>query len=376
MGTKDHGGFQAVTGAREEKTRPDPEEFEVTLLGPGYGESIVLHTGGDSWVIVDSCINGAGNPRALEYLDSIGVDPTRSVHLIVATHWHDDHIRGMGKLVEVCRNAKFCCASVLLEKEFLAAMHALERRHFSASGSGAREIHHVFAELESKASQPTFALADRRIYTRERDNCEIWSLSPSDRAFRHFLTSIGSFFPRKGQTKTRAPDSYPNDVAVVLWIRMDDIVVLLGADLEKHGWIEILESTAEPTSKASIFKVPHHGSAGSHEPEVWKHMLEPSPYAVLTPWQRGRSALPKQEDARRILSETENAFVTAKIRPSTRSPARKNSAVSRAIRESNVKLRRRVMESGAVRLRQAINSGTEWKVETFGSACHLRDLVA
>ena len=112
--------------AGEAGNPPGENEFEVVLFGPGYGESIVLHIGFGSWVIVDSCINDAGKPRALEYLESIGVNPAQGVELIVATHWHDDHIRGMAKLVEVCSKANFCCANALRTEEFLAAIDALE----------------------------------------------------------------------------------------------------------------------------------------------------------------------------------------------------------------------------------------------------------
>ena len=82
----------------EKGTPPEKSEFEITFLGPGYGESIVLHVGSGIWVVVDSCIDSDGTSSALNYLESIGLNPSRDVALIVATHWHDDHIRGMSQL--------------------------------------------------------------------------------------------------------------------------------------------------------------------------------------------------------------------------------------------------------------------------------------
>ena len=41
---------------------PDSDEFEFTLIGPGYGESIILHLGGGVWVLVDSNVDKDGNP--------------------------------------------------------------------------------------------------------------------------------------------------------------------------------------------------------------------------------------------------------------------------------------------------------------------------
>ena len=112
-----------MINAREVGVAPDEDEVEVTLLGPGYDESVVVHIGHGRWIVVDSCINDAGKPQALEYLRTIGVEARCAVSLIVATHWHDDHIRGMAKLVDVCETADFCCAAALRQEEFVAAIH-------------------------------------------------------------------------------------------------------------------------------------------------------------------------------------------------------------------------------------------------------------
>lgn len=344
------------------------------MLGPGYGESLVLHIGGGNWIIIDSCIDSAGHSRALKYLDSISVNPYNAVKLIVVTHWHDDHIRGMTELVEVCSSARFCCAATLCNQEFLSAIEALERRHLSVSGSGVREIHSVFSQLETRESQPTFALANRLIYN--QDNCEIWSLSPDDVAYQNFLRSVGNLFPGEGEGKNRIRPVSPNDNAVVLMVRVDNIVLLLGSDLEKHGWIRILQNQAQPTFKASAFKVPHHGSKNAHETNVWKQLLEPTPFAILTPWRRGGGMLPTKQDAQRILLETEYAYISAKHDLLARSAVHRSRTISRTIRESGVRLRQRAMSSGAIRLRRPIRSQMRWEVETFGSACHLRELAA
>ncbi|MCY4385175.1 MAG: MBL fold metallo-hydrolase [Nitrospinae bacterium] len=145
-------------------TPPDIDEFEFTLLGPGYGESIVLHVGGGAWVLVDSCLDEKGTPRSLRYLENMDIDPAESVELIVATHWHDDHIRGMTQMVEVCDKATFCCSSVLRDKEFLAVIGALEYRHLSVAGSGLREIFNVFSRLSQVASRLKLALIDCLIF--------------------------------------------------------------------------------------------------------------------------------------------------------------------------------------------------------------------
>ena len=362
-----------MTDAGTSGGRPGEDEIEVVLFGPGYGESIVIHIGDGSWIIVDSCINTEGKPRALEYLDSIGVNAGQEVDLVVATHWHDDHIRGMATLVEVCTNAHFCCANTLLNEEFLAAIDALESRHLTVEGSGVREIYRVLKSLHSKTSPPKFASANRLIHSHGK--CEIWSLSPSDAAFQSFLQTVGALFPREGETKTRIPSISPNDFSVVLWIDIEDVAVLLGSDLERNGWIEILNCRERPKEKATAFKVPHHGSEDADEPKVWKSMLASDPYALVTPWQRGNHALPSQKDVQRILSYTPNAYASAKGDRTPRSPRYANRSVARTIRSTGIKLRELDLSPGAIRLRRPINSSKRWQVETFGTACHLEDFA-
>ena len=370
MGARNDAIARAVT---EAKRPPGTGEFELTLLGPGYGESIVLHVGDGVWVLVDSCIDTAGTPRALRYLESIGVDPSRAVVLVVATHWHDDHIRGMAQLVEVCDKAVFCCAGVLCREEFLAAVDALEKRHLSVAGSGVREIHGVFSRLVQAVSKPTLAFSERRVFV--QGGCEIWSLSPDDALFLDFLRSIRRLFPGEGQGKTRIPALSPNEVAVALWIGVSDVAVLLGSDLEKRAWTGVLRSRSRPAGRASVFKVPHHGSENAHEGGVWERILVPDPLAVLTPWRRGLGSLPNRRDVQRILSCTTKAYATARIGRSGSARTGRDRAVERSIRESGVTLRPVGASSGAVRLRRLLGSGKPWTVEKFGSACHLRDFI-
>lgn len=366
MGAGDDAGVRAVTAPGRP---PRSDEFEVTLLGPGYGECVVLHVGGGAWILVDSC-GRADAPAALDYLRRIDLDPARVVELIVATHWHDDHIRGMSRMVEVCANATFCCASALCREEFLTAVRALEGRHVATFGSGVREIHGTFSRLREVDSTPTWAVANRRIFS--TGLCQIWSLAPADDAFVDFLRELGGLMPEVGQVETRIRSLSPNGVAVVLWITVGDIVVLLGSDLERGGWSTVVRDAARPVGKGSVFKVPHHGSGSAHEPDVWEHMLEPEPLAILTPWKRGGRVVPNRVDKQRILAQTGRAYVSAAA--GSTAPVHRVTAVERMIRQSGVKLRRKPPPSG-VRLRRRIGSAASREVERFGSACHLRDFA-
>ena len=231
----------------------------------------------------------------------------------------------------------------------------------------------MFTGLKEAKSKPSHAIANRRIF--KRGACEVWSLSPSDTSFRDFLRAVGGLVPSEGETKRRIPELSPNDIAVALWIEVGDVAVLLGSDLERRGWLEILRSAARPTGKASAFKIPHHGSENADEPQVWKRMLDTGPCAVLTPWRRGGHALPSEQDVQRILSNTPNAYASARSRSVARSPSRRDRMVDKTIRESGVSLRRLAMSPGSIRLRKMIHAADPWRVELFGAACHLEDFA-
>ena len=83
MGTGNSRVNQRLT---DETIPPKPDQIELTLTGPGYGECIVFHIGNCNWVIIDSCLDKKKIPVALSYLRSLGVDPAKNVRLIVATH--------------------------------------------------------------------------------------------------------------------------------------------------------------------------------------------------------------------------------------------------------------------------------------------------
>ena len=372
MGQENHPSAQ---GVKPSTTSPESDEIEVSFFGSGYGECILVHIGNGKWVIVDSCLDTDRQPTALNYLSSLGTNPSESVCLVVATHWHDDHIRGMGKLVEVCDKALFSCAAVLGKEEFLAALEALERRPATATGSGLRELHRVFSLLAERSATCKYAMSNRLILS--QDGCVILSLSPSDRAYNEFLQRIGQLVPRENEAKKRVPPLMPNDAAVVLLVSIGNTTILLGADLERKGWLEVLDVYSQPDRKSTVFKVPHHGSQDAHEDRVWNEILDEDPITALTPWRRGGRELPTNNDASRILGFSKRAYVTANRSTAmgTRSRRRSDNSVEKTIRETGATIKIVGHSSGMVRLRKKGDSQADWNIENVGSACRLVEYI-
>ena len=298
---------------------PQSHELEVSVFGPGYGESILIHMGNEEWMLIDSCINPKSKSSApLEYMHNLGIEPSKSVKLIVATHWHDDHIRGLGDAVSECDAAQFACSSALKTNEFLALVQAYGKRSMMEK-SGIHEFSKIIEVLENRArsnsafSIPKLAMAERLLW--RRTPCEVHALSPSDASVKLAYHEIAKLFPEVKATKRRIPSLDPNNVAVVLLVKVGSTSILLGSDLEETmdphtGWSVIVESTTRPLERASLFKVPHHGSSNADNPQVWDKMLEKTPLAILTPNFKGATILPTKADTVRICKKTDNSYST------------------------------------------------------------------
>lgn len=369
---------------------PQPNEIEVSLFGPGYGESVVVHLGGDEWLVVDSCQNFATKrPAPLEYLNRIRVQPHKAVKLIVATHWHDDHIRGLGTLLRVCEGANFACSAALGKNEFLTLVASMAERSLMAS-TGVSEFAEILKILQDRKANgvvtvsPQLALDNRLLWKRiaqpqlKIPQVEVWSLSPSDASVTAALTGIRALLPTIGSPKKRVPAIQPNHASVVLWISVGDSRVLLGADLENtadaaRGWTAILASALRPDGKASMFKVPHHGSDTADDPQVWSTMLDLNPLAVLTPFIKGDLKLPMKSDVNRIYGCTSTAYSTATLRYP---PIRRSKMVQRTIRETVKRIQPVYGSSGHIRLRTDLSNAVKspWIVDLFQGACRSNEV--
>lgn len=369
-------------GNKNNKLPPNKYEIEVSVFGTGYGECILLHVGENNWFIVDSCINPyTREPIVINYLHQIGINPENAVKQVIATHWHDDHIGGLGDIVINCKSAEFVYSDALTHKEFLKLVELRSSGSIMKS-SGVDEFKKVIDYLRQRGIKPKSACADRCIWkdVKSKKSCELYALSPSDASIYLSKLDIANLFPAEGDPKNRVMPLSTNHASVVLLFLLKDISILLGSDLEQTGkqdtgWTAILSSKIRPKRRSSVFKIPHHGSKTAYHPDVWIDMLVNEPYAVLTPFNKLSSPLPQKEDVDRICNETKNAFSTSNLK-SKKSPKRSNT-VEKTIKEVVHYIRPINSSIGHVRIRTKLNiQPISWNVELFGDAVPLRELYA
>ena len=357
---------------------PDPTEVEISLFGPGYGESAVLHVGNGSWVIVDSCTHpDLSLPTPLHYLAEMGVDPSTAVKAVIATHWHDDHISGISSILDACVSATFVCSNAFLTEEFMTVLEVYA--HSDVFGqTGVDELRKSFDIVEGSGRHVRLASAGRIVW-RQSGNwatdgfpCEIQALAPSDTAITTATKAIANTVCQLGP-QCRAPVLTKNRSTVVLWVKLGGEAFLLGGDLEEKncgGWTLLLDEFAEFTSDGCVFKVPHHDSVTAEHPEVWASLLQPQPYALLSPFILGSNRLPTPADVTRICGYTKNSYITAS--PAVRGRRRRRPpAVERTMKESMSDAREVVMSQGHVRLRMVPGHAKSKRVDLLNGAVPL-----
>ncbi|MBI2749735.1 MAG: MBL fold metallo-hydrolase [Burkholderiales bacterium] len=363
---------------------PDHSEIELSLFGPGFGESVVIHVGGGHWIIVDSCVDRVSRqPASLQYLRAIGVSPERAVKLIVASHWHDDHIRGIAATLRDCPKSEFVFSAALNSEEFstLTDLYATAPIPFP---SGVTEFAEVLKILEARKKgedrTPIPAMADRPLHRGEyaesvtgvKHQYLLTALSPTSAAIIRGYRDIRALFTRfqKGPLTAIRPFS-PNHLAVALWLSVGDFNFLLGSDLEESssglGWSAIVSSSTRPSGRAHVFKIPHHGSVTAHSHDVWTKMVTGSnPVAVLTPF---NNILPKSSDKTRILGYSQSAFISSLGKPGRTS--RRPPKVQRLIASTIKSIWKHGGPIGHVRYRLPSSGRAKESIALFSGAMRL-----
>ena len=340
---------------------PEPDELELTVFGPGFGEAVLVHLGANKWIAIDSCISRmSGRCISLDYLDEIGVDPATDILAVIATHWHDDHVRGLSQLVEAAIQSTFYCSAALTEGEFLALASAFNKDPTRSLTGGMDEIYRIARYLADANRDIGMCGKDSTLLNLpgagfpHKTNCVVSALSPSHRQYQLFMQNLMRPEVLQGQTKFRAPSNSPNHVSVAIHVVVGDISLLLGADLEElsnpHlGWQSVVTSPGRSQVKAMMFKVPHHGSQNGHYEPVWTRMLVPNPIAITTPFTRLERPLPTPEDRQRIRQYTSQGFLTTEGRQSKFSSS--DPAVARTLVEMGATLRTMPQAPGRVSIR-------------------------
>lgn len=363
---------------------PAADQIEISIFGKGLGEAIVVHIGAGRWITIDS-FEVDKRSIAQIYFDNIGVDPTTCVEAVVATHWHDDHVKGITSLFSVTPNAEIIVPMAMCDDEFVKFAAAFANQKAAKFSSGVEEFGGILKLAYSRHRPGTqfpmrfakhgsvgFRCAGSALPHGATVTLE--GLSPSDHDMNQFLAGLAKVRPTPASLQ-QASNPKRNEVSAAFWLQIGQDAVLLAADVENSGnvnsgWKAILAAQVQPLTKASLVKIPHHGGASGHHDAMWTQLLSSKPLATLAPWTRGGGRLPTGTDIDRILPLTGNSFATG---PSAESrPAGQPPMVAKEFGRGRVSLRRVMEKIGLVRHRGTIvGDVVHWTTDLFGEACTL-----
>ena len=402
-----------------------PNEAEVTLIGgtSGYGESVVVRYGEQEWAVIDSCLDSLTQTcLPIAYLEDIGVDISSQVKYVICTHWHDDHIRGLHKVLEACSSEAVFCVAIASEK--ISFLYEIQRSNLYEPDRGVRkELILAMDKVKEKGIHVKYLIQDLPVFKTANSKCT--TLSPSQKEINDFYNELayaisgqgqviaqkqvlktipvteiemadditdevfsmlegsidvepaeitGTDLQELGRIKEDAKQSKPNinDRSVALLFTIFGHHAVLGADLEvssdsESGWQSVNDCMSMEGVTAGIFKIPHHGSSTGYYELFLRNHIKPTATGKVSTWLKGKKVLPEKavlNNYRKYLSglyiTTDPSYLTGKFS----SPEYKK--IMEEFTESIVDIKN---QCGIVQSRLDLTKGSDdWSTKVYGSA--------
>lgn len=357
--------------------KPKDTEVEITLIGTGggYGESIIIKLGIDCWIIVDSCINPFTNETlSLEYLNKIGVELSK-VELIICTHWHNDHIKGLANVLSMCPNAEFCFSAVHDLNKFLYLCELDSSKTLKGGTINSTKEFALCMEIISKRNAyVTRAQSNLLLKSLEISGIkfELFALSPSPKTITNFESELSQLITEFGKRNTAIINKSPNEKSVALLLKFGEHRVILGADLEigndeHEGWKYVVKhSKVIDKNKADLYKIPHHGSENGYLKEIFDILVNDDSVLKLTPFKS--SGLPKEQMMDTYSIHSKTIYITSNLLISKKAKKR-DSGIEKVIDRSVISLTEVKFSHGLIRSRIDYSKvKSHWTTELFEAA--------
>lgn len=194
-----------------------PSGWIIVACDVGQGDGLVLNAGSGRAVVVDAGPDSGAIARCLDRLQ------VREVPMLVLTHFHADHVGGIGGVLRGRR------------------VDAITTTRMLDPPTGVRAV-------DAAASRAGVTVAPAAFGTTT-------VLGP--------ITMQVLWPPPDSPTSGPGDGSTANEASVVLLVEIAGVRALLTGDLEPDAQRAL--ARAAPGLRADVLKVPHHGSAHQHE---------------------------------------------------------------------------------------------------------------
>lgn len=295
---------------------PGADQLVVSIFGKSsfYGECILVHLGNHEWLVKDSFHvkeKGEKIPVAQKYLQELyGVEWNKKIKYIVISHWHDDHLHGISKLVNQAENLRYLFVSEAMSFTNLLELSKID---FEVNGinSSTKEVHKISDwKKTGENSHKFFSINSASV--EQINSKSIKFISPTvsvvNKSKEYIVDQIVLLQNKPGSAVVPQKENAAS-AGIKLECSITKESVLLGADIE-DSWGEIIERLKSngPLLKSIIYKVAHHGSENGFDERVWQELLANDPISIITCWKK---ILPNIDFARKIQNLSKETYITA-----------------------------------------------------------------
>jgi hypothetical protein len=280
---------------RTPKTKPAPA-LRIYCMGPGFGESIVLHLPCGGWGVVDSYHGAKGG--TVDFLRELGVGRLKFFCL---THPHDDHYRGAHRIFSeysgrIERLWRFPGLTVDYLKRLAAATRARDRfmGDPEAGPIAADYLRTVqcFVQERDKLDSDRYRQVIAPAVLLQDENYKIEAKGPDTRCIEDFQARFAKILVKSAPLLLNDEGGQLiNSISVVLAISFGDAQIwLLGDAQGAHLFL-----SGDSAATYAAVKIAHHGSsngfaAGTFTSDPKRRSID---HAIVTPYVR--SGLPNPQ---------------------------------------------------------------------------------
>ena len=291
--------------------------IELHVFGGPVGETILIRFPNGDWGAVDWYASRQGRRTPDGPTRLLRRNGVSELVFVCWTHAHLDHCRGMAKLLTDFTVREFWrFGSATSSDIWLARLqHARSLAFgFAEEGECASEVESILRiarqRRTARDAQPGVerrVLASQRLFrTRGRHPVEVWSVAPSGQAVADFEDRVyGSFDQNAYVGRSYTPRA--NDVSVGLVVHYGYSRILLGGDVETPEWRRAVALESSHLGGITVVKVPHHGSAGAHYPDLWRTMGSRPKCAIVTSFSPQK--LPEASTLSKLLQRGTRVFL-------------------------------------------------------------------
>lgn len=326
------------------------KKLGIHVIAGCIGESIVLELPNGKWGVVDCYSSNPGkdsNPT-IHFLRKLAPDIS-SLEFVCLSHPHVDHLAGMDELLEEYQYSKslgtvwlsFARESnevlAAINEEIIAAdeSHIGQTRRDRLLTDFMNRINQWSQQYKpqhkSQVTPPVIRSMHYQLNYQGEDgdenHFEIVGISPESHLehgyHRRVMQKVWPKSPQddrkkgtgKGKPKKKSKGNRKhlagklhNNIGLALLIRYGKTQVLLGADLEKEAWEQILKDPTRPKNKVitpDLIKVSHHGSNNSFSESLFDSFAVENhtpQMAIITHYCCGKHPLPQKEAVEKYAS--------------------------------------------------------------------------